>query len=103
MLGIVIEYEYSGDEAAWQSAVDTFMGHIDADERLKNKLSYQVNVSGDGSRRIHIGNWDTEETLKYMQSQPYFGEFAGKVKEFSGGGPTATGFKRLGKTASVVG
>jgi quinol monooxygenase YgiN len=103
MLGIVIEYEFSGDEAAWQTAVDTFLGHLDADERLKGRLSYQVNVSSDGNRRIHVGNWDSEETLKYMQSQPYFPEFAGKVKEFSGGGPKATGFRRLGKTTSVVG
>jgi quinol monooxygenase YgiN len=103
MLGIVIEYDYAGDEDIWQTAVDTFMGHIDADERLSGRLSYQVNVRNDGSGRIHVGNWDSEETLKYMQSQPYFSEFAGKVKEFSGGQPRATGFKRLGKTASVVG
>ena len=103
MLGIVIEYDYDGDEAVWQDAVDTFVGHLGADERLKGKLSYQVNVAGDGKRRIHVGNWDSEETLKYMQSQPYFPEFAAKVKEFSGDGPKATGFRRLAGTAPLDG
>ena len=102
MYGIVIQYDYSGDEAAWQSAVDTFMAHIDADARLKDRFSYQVNVSNDGVSRIHVGSWDAEETLKHMQSQPYFGEFAGKVKEFAAGAPVATGFRNLGKTASTV-
>jgi hypothetical protein len=102
MLGIVIEYDYDGDEAAWQGAVDTFMGHIDADERLKGRFSYQVNVRNDGTGRIHVGNWDVEETVKHVQSQPWFAEFSGKVKEFAGAPPRATGFKRLGITGSRV-
>ncbi|MBT3915522.1 MAG: hypothetical protein HN731_01885 [Rhodospirillaceae bacterium] len=102
MFGIVIEYDYAGDEAEWQDAIDTFTGQIDADDRLRGRFSYQVNVSNDGNGRIHIGHWDEEETLKHLQSQPYFGEFAEKVKKFSGGGPKSTGFKKLGGTESTV-
>ena len=102
MFGIVIQYDYSGDEGVWQEAVDKFMADIDADERLQGRFSYQINVTNDGTGRIHIGQWDEEETLKHMQSQPYFAEFSGKVKEFAGGGPNASGFKRLGRTTSRV-
>jgi hypothetical protein len=42
MFGIVIDYNFSGDEAAWREAIDTFLGHIDADDRLKGRFSYQV-------------------------------------------------------------
>ena len=53
--GIVIEYDYSGDEAEWQQAIDTFTGKIDADQRLQVRFSYQVNVRNDGSGRVHVG------------------------------------------------
>jgi len=102
MFGIVIEYDYAGDEATWRDAVDTFIAEIDADERLKGRFSYQVNVRNDGAGRVHIGQWDQEETLTYLQSQPFFGEFAGKVKEFAGGPPKSTGFQKLAKTARNV-
>ncbi len=99
MYGIVIEYDYSGDEAAWQSAVDTFIGHIDADERLKGRFSYLVNVRNDGAGRIHIGRWDEQETLAHLQSQPFFPEFAAKVKEFGGDTLKSTGFESRAGTA----
>ena len=102
MFGIVIEYDYAGDENEWRNAVDTFIGHIDADNRLKGRFSYQVNVRNDGAGRVHIGQWDEEETLKHLQSQAFFTEFAGKVKGFAGGPPRSTGFQKLTKTAQIV-
>ena len=99
MYGIVIEYDFSGDETEWQDAVDTFTGQIDADERLRGRFSYQCNVRNDGSGRIHVGQWDEDETLKHLQAQPFFGEFAQKVKAFAGGAPKSTGFKNLGGTS----
>ena len=102
MHGIVIEYDYSGDETVWRDAVDTFICRIDRDDRLKGRFSYQVNVRNDGAGRVHIGHWDEEETLKHLQSQPFFAEFAGKVKEFAGGPPKSTGFQKLAKTAQNV-
>jgi hypothetical protein len=99
MFGIVIEYDYLGDEAEWQTAVETFIGRIDADDRLRGRFSYLVNVRNDGAGRIHIGRWDDEETLGHLQSQPFFAEFAAKVAEFSGGKPKSTGFRNLAGTA----
>jgi hypothetical protein len=96
--GIVIEYDYSGDEAEWQQAIDTFTGKIDADQRLQGRFSYQVNVRNDGSGRVHVGGWDSEETLKHLQSQAFFADFAEQVKKSSGGDVKSTGFKRLGGT-----
>ncbi len=101
MFGIVIDYNFSGDEAAWREAIDTFLGHIDADDRLKGRFSYQVNTCKEGPGRIHIGNWDDETTLKHMQSQPYFPEFATKLKGFANGSLKSTGFKCLGKTSGL--
>ncbi len=103
MFGIVIEYDFSGDEAAWQAAVDTFMAGIDADDRLKGRFSYQVNARSDGAGRIHIGQWDEEATLKHLQSQPFFATFAGQVKDFADGAPRTAGFKRLGMTSPLGG
>lgn len=102
MFGIVIKYDYSGDETDWLTAVDTFISNINEDARLKGRFSYQVNVAGDGKGRVHIGQWDAEETLNYLQSQPFFGEFAGKVKDFAGGAPDATRFKLAARTAAQV-
>lgn len=98
MFGIVIEYQYSGDESKWREAIDNFISQINADDKLKGRFSYQVNVSKDGESRIHIGQWDEEETLTYLQSQPFFSEFSGKVKEFAGGVPKNTGFKNITST-----
>ncbi|OUR80743.1 hypothetical protein A9Q83_00440 [Alphaproteobacteria bacterium 46_93_T64] len=99
MFGIVIDYDFSGDEATWQQAVDTFIGNIDADARLKGRFRYMVTARKDGTGRVHIGQWDEEETLAHLQSQPFFGEFAGKVKEFAGDSLKATPFKTIAQTS----
>jgi len=98
MYGIVIEYEYSGDENEWRETIDTFIGKINTDERLKGRFTYQVNVHKEGPGRIHIGQWDEEETLKYLQRQSFFGEFAGKIKGYAGGVPKSTVFKNVAHT-----
>ena len=95
MFGIVIEYDFSGDETEWREAIDGFIGHINADDRLNGRFSYRVNIRNDGGGRIHIGQWDEEETLAYLQSQPFFSEFAGNIKKFAGGAPKATPFKNI--------
>ena len=98
MFGIVVEYDFSGDESEWREAIDDFIGHINADDRLRGRFSYQVNIRNDGGGRVHIGQWDEEETLAHLQSQPFFAEFAGKVKIFAGGAPKATAFKSVTRT-----
>ncbi len=98
MFGIVIEYDFSGDETEWREAVDTFIGQINTDERLRGRFDYQVTMRADGEGRIHIGQWDDEETLAHLQSQPFFATFAGKIKEFAGGPPKATKFETISRT-----
>ncbi|MDP6345251.1 MAG: hypothetical protein QF578_21140 [Alphaproteobacteria bacterium] len=100
MLGIVIEYDFDGDEATWADAVETFVKAIDDDPRLRGRFSYQVNVRADGGGRIHVGRWDEEETLAHLQSQDFFKTFAAKVQEFGGDSLKATRYKRLNGTSA---
>ena len=98
MRGITITYEYDGPEEEWRAAMDAFIAAIDGDPDVAGKFTYQVAVADDGKTRFHWGRWDTQETLKTMQSRDYFAEFAGKVREFSGGGPTNTAHDVVTKT-----
>lgn len=98
MRGITISYTYSGDEAAWQDATGAFIAAVDADPEAAGRFSYQVAVGDDGKTRVHWGRWDSAETLAHVQSQDYFKTFAGKVKEFAGGAPSATGHDIAAKT-----
>ncbi len=84
MLGIIIEYDYSGDEGEWKAAADAFVQAIDADPRLKGRFSYQVNIKGDGPGRVHVGRWDKAETQAYLFEQDFFKTFAAQVKAFGG-------------------
>ena len=84
MFGIVIRYQLQGDESVWQQAVDAFVNAVDNDPQAAGKFHYTVTSAGDGATRIHIGQWDSEETLKHVQSQDYFSTFAGAVKAFAG-------------------
>jgi len=98
MFGILIQYDYSGDEGDWRSAVEQFVGAIDADPALAGKFEYRVNIAADGVGRVHVGRWDTEETLAHLQSQGYFKAFAAKIGEFAGGPPHATRLQSAAET-----
>ena len=84
MEGIIIKYEYNGDEAAWNSAVNDFLGAINNDSKLKGKFNYMVFKAKEGGFRTHVGRWDSEETLSHLQSQDFFKQFSGKIKEMAG-------------------
>ncbi len=84
MEGILIRYEFDGDEAAWRSAVDSFMTNIGADPEVSGGFSYSVNVAADGKRRVHIGRWRDQATLETLQGRDYFKTFAAAVKGFAG-------------------
>jgi len=99
MHGILIQYNYDGDEGTWLAAMEDFVAAIDADPALRGKFSYRVNVAADGVGRVHVGQWDSDETLAHLQSQPFFKTFAGKVGEFSGGGPNAGRMRLAAETA----
>ena len=98
MRGITITYEYSGDENQWREVMDRFIAAIDNDPGAAGKFTYQVAVADDRKTRFHWGRWDSADTLAHVQSQEYFKEFAGKVREFAGGSPSATGHDISTKT-----
>ncbi|WP_204112980.1 hypothetical protein [Shimia biformata] len=100
MRTITITYEYGGNESEWREAIDAFIRALDADTRKPGTFCYQVAVADNGTTRIHWGRWDTAETLAHVQSQDYFQTFAGKVRAFSGGGPTNTGADVVTRTAN---
>ncbi len=98
MFGILIQYDYDGDEAPWLAAIEAFVTAIDADPDLRRKFSYRVATAADGVGRVHVGRWDSEATLAHLQSQEFFKQFAGKIGEFSGGGPNATRLQLAAET-----
>jgi len=89
MAGIVIEYDYAGDEAAWEQSVDSFIAAVNADAEVSSDFSYMVTRVGDGPTRIHVGRWGAEETVKTLQSRDYFKAFAQAIQSFAGGVPNA--------------
>ena len=76
MDGLHIEYEYSGDEAAWSETIQTFLSAVASDRRLADAFRYHVFVKADGKTRVHVPTWDNAETLAHLQAQAYFKTFA---------------------------
>ncbi len=85
MDGISIRYSYGGDETVWRAAVDAFMEAVDADAEVRGKFSYAVSVAGDGVTRSHTGRWDSDATLKILQSRDYFKNFSKAIQGFADG------------------
>ena len=84
MNGIIIQYQYSGDEAAWEKATGDFVAAVEADSALEGGFMYLVTKARESDNRTHIGRWRDDETLKLMQSRDYFKTFAGILKEMAG-------------------
>ncbi|MBL4727340.1 MAG: hypothetical protein JKY83_11840 [Rhizobiaceae bacterium] len=98
MHGITITYEFDGDEAEWESAVQDFINAINNDSEIAGKFTYQVHKAKEGNRRIHWGQWDVPETVQKMQANDYFKIFATKLKEMAGGTLVATPVSNFMKT-----
>ena len=99
MRSITIRYEYDGAEDIWETLINTFVNALNADPAINMQFKYQVAIADDGKTRIHWGLWDSEETLKAMQSQDYFKTFATGLRDLIGGPPDALGadvFSRTG-------
>jgi quinol monooxygenase YgiN len=84
MQGIIVRYRYDGDEAVWQSVVDGFVQAIADDPAAKGKFRYTVTIAADNAGRTHVGRWDTDATLKTVQSRDYFKAFSAAVQKFAG-------------------
>ena len=95
MGGLLIEYEYDGDEAAWTRAIEAFLKAISADPKLAGRFRYHVFVKEDGRTRVHVPSWDSEATLAHLQSQDFFKTFSNAVRGFAGGAPRTTKIKHV--------
>lgn len=84
MEGIVIRYEYDGDEAPWREAIDGFIAAIDADGDVRGRFSYSVNVAPDGKQRVHIGRWTEAAALETLQGRDYFKAFSATLQGLAG-------------------
>lgn len=91
--GISCSYVYTGDEAPWEAFVDRFLKNIAADAEIRNKFHYLVNIGQDGKTRVHIGHWDTPQTVSTLMARPYFRDFADDLHHFGGASLTATFFE----------
>lgn len=100
MRSITITYDYAGDETAWRAAIDAFITALNDDPVAAENFSYQVAVADNATTRIHWGRWADAETLAHVQAQEYFKDFAGKVRDFSGGTPSNTGADIVTKTSN---
>ncbi|MES0879851.1 hypothetical protein [Roseibium sp. SCP14] len=83
MRNVLVEYVYTGNEEPWQQLIADFLNAVEADARLAGRFHYQVFSMPEG-RKVHIGRWDTDETLKTLQSQAFFKTFAEGIKGFAG-------------------
>ena len=90
--GICVTYSYSGDEAAWEDLVESFIAAVSADSALAGRFTYHVHKAKDGGARVHIGRWDSPETVALMQSRPYFPVFAAGLRSLAGDTLKATPF-----------
>ena len=97
--GICITYEFDGDEAEWDAATSSFIAAINADPQASGKFSYSVNRAKEGNACVHIGRWDSPETLAHVQAQEYFKTFAPKVQAFAGDTLKTTAFGQRNRTA----
>jgi hypothetical protein len=99
MNGIIIQYQYSGDEAAWEKATRDFVAALEADRELEGGFMYMVSKANESDTRTHVGRWRDDETLKLMQSRDYFKSFAGILKEMADGTLKAEGMSVSTMTA----
>jgi hypothetical protein len=94
-LGISCSYIYAGDEEPWEQFVDSFMTSIRNDAEIRDRFHYLVNIGRDGATRVHIGHWDSEETLQILMGRSYFREFAVDLHRFGGNSLQATFFRNV--------
>ena len=99
--GILIQYEYSGDEAAWRAAVDAFVAAVQADDEVNGDFSYVVNTLGDGPKRVHIGRWTDASAVKLLQSRDYFSTFSTALQAMAGDTMTTERFATANATREV--
>lgn len=82
--GICVTYRFDGDEALWDATIARFVSAAGQDPALKGKFNYTVHKGKDGASRVHIGRWDSTETVAALQATDYFKAFAEALKAMAG-------------------
>ncbi|MCG8339534.1 MAG: hypothetical protein MJE63_33920 [Proteobacteria bacterium] len=84
MDGILIQYEYKGDESQWQAVVNKFIFDIDNDPELKGNFFYSVFKTSEPAKRVHVGRWTSNQTLETLRQRDFFKTFSESVQKLAG-------------------
>ena len=84
MDGILIQYEFNGDENLWKSTTDAFIKAIGDDPELKGKFNYSVFKTSEPTKRVHVGRWDSNQTLETLKSRAFFKSFTEAMQGLAG-------------------
>ncbi len=90
MDGILIQYEYSGDETQWQNTIDEFISCVNSDSELKGKFIYSVFKTSEPNRRVHVGRWESSVILETLKQRDFFKSFTQAMQELAGESLTST-------------
>ncbi|MBT4262623.1 MAG: hypothetical protein HN580_29090 [Deltaproteobacteria bacterium] len=84
MEGILIQYEYSGDESQWQETVKEFVTNVKNDSQLTGKFFYSVFKTSEPNKRVHVGRWDSNQTLETLKQRDFFKKFTESMQNLAG-------------------
>lgn len=84
MDGILIQYQFNGNEQIWQKTVNTFIARISEDADLAGKFHYSVFKTSEPAKRVHVGRWDSDQTLSTLREKEFFKTFTEQMKELAG-------------------
>jgi hypothetical protein len=84
MDGILIQYEFNGDEKQWQTAINEFITQVNGDSELKGKFVYSVFKTSEPSKRVHVGRWDSNQTLESLKQRDFFKKFTEAMQGLAG-------------------
>ncbi len=84
MDGILIQYKFDGDENKWQNTVNEFITAVNNDSDLKGKFFYSVFKTSEPNKRVHVGRWDTNQTLETLKQREFFAKFTESMQNLAG-------------------
>lgn len=99
MDGILIQYEYGGDESRWQAVMETFILAVETDPDLKGKFTYSVCKTSEPMKRVHVGRWDSNQTLETLKQKSFFKTFTESMEKLAGDSLVSTRLFGVRETA----
>ena len=98
MKHMMIQYKLKEDAAVddVKKAIRGFIGHL---RETSDGIKYSSYEKPDHARSfVHVGFFPDADVLKTVQGQPWFGEFAGFLKERCEEGPSVTWLSPVAST-----